>query len=237
MSKKSAKLILVIVALLGVMLGMVPNDAHAAKPKPQIIPPDTIYRGKSYPEWAAAWWKSAFSIPVVEGKHPIIDGGKFQGENGVVFLATVVGQPAKLDITIHEGKALFVPIINAECSVIEPPPYHGDDEASLRACANGHIDKTSGLWAKIDGLKVKSPADYRVESPLFKFGPLPEDNLLEFFGVDAPAGATSDSVDAGVYLLIAPLSPGNHKLRIRATFDEFGASIQTTFKITVLPKH
>jgi hypothetical protein len=135
-----------------------------------------------------------------------------------------------VELTIPPGTALFFPVVNTECSVIEPAPFHGDDETSLRACANGHIDNTSGRFAVIDGVPVNNLDAYRVESPLFEFGPLPENNLL-----GAPAGATSPSVDAGVYLLLAPLSVGQHVLRVGGTFDEFGASIDTTFIITVEP--
>jgi hypothetical protein len=72
---------------------------------------------------------------------------------------------------------------------------------------------------------------YRVDSPLFEFGPLPEDNIL-----GEPAGATSPSVDAGVYLLLAPLSVGQHLVHVGGTFDDFGVSIDTMFLITVEPR-
>ena len=59
------------------------------------------------------------------------------------------------------------------------------------------------VGSAIDGVPVRDVGAYRVESPLFVFGPLPEDNI---FG--APVGTTSPAVDAGVYLLLAPLPPG-----------------------------
>ena len=83
---------------------------------------------------------------------------------------------------------------------------------------------------------MKNLDAYHVESPLFEFGPLLADNLLAFFGVGASAGATSPSADAGVYLLLAPLSVGTHTVRVGGTFDEFGVSIDTTFNIHVVPK-
>jgi len=88
----------------------------------------------------------------------------------------------------------------------------------------------------IDGVPLNNLDAYRVESPLFEFGPLPENNLFEVFGLDAPAGTTSPSVDAGVYLLLAPLSVGRHVVHFGGTFDEFGFSIDTTYNITVVPK-
>jgi hypothetical protein len=208
----------------------------AANENPGIIPPNMSYLGLTYGQWGAKWWQAAFALPIVDDDHPVISGGAFGGEDGVLFLAAVVGSPAIVNLTIPSGTPLFVPVVNAECSVIEPDPFHGDNKRELRACANGHIDNTSGRFAEIDGQPVNNLGAYRVQSPLFEFGPLPEDNLLAFFGVNAPAGATSPSVDAGVYLLLAPLNVGQHVLRVGATLDEFGVSIDTTFLIKVVRK-
>jgi hypothetical protein len=233
MATKCARGLLVLVALAAILYDA---QGKGGNNNPGVIPPDAKYRGLTYGDWEARWWQAAFALPIVDGDHPLISGGSFGGDDGVLFLAAVVGEAVTVELTVPAGTALFVPVINAECSMIEPDPFHGDDETSMRACANDHIDDTSGRSAEIDGKAVNNLDAYRVESPLFEFGPLPEDNLLAFFGVDAPAGATSPSVDAGYYLLLAPLSVGKHVLRVRATFDEFDASIDTTFNITVAPK-
>lgn len=231
MFKKSNKVFAVFAALLTLMLAAVTNQAHARTNNSTIVSPHETFLGKTYGEWEASWWQKFLAIPVVNGDHPYFSGGDFKAEKGVRYLATGGGKPFTIPVKIRAGTALFVPIINAECSVIEQAPWHGDDETSLRACANGHIDQTSGRSAELDGKPVKSLDKYRVESPLFQFGPLPQDNLL---GV--PEGTTSNSVDAGYYLLIRPLSVGKHTLRIKATWDEFSSSIDTTFIITVVSK-
>ncbi len=238
MMKCKRKYWLVVGIVLGFMslVTVMSAQAKSRNFNPRVLPPNSHPRGMTYGEWGAAWWQAAFAIPVVNGGHPLISGGAFGGEDGVLFLSAVVGVPVTIELTIPAGTALFLPVVNSECSVIEPDPFHGDDETSLRACANGHIDNTSGLFAEIDGKPVNNLGAYRVESPLFEFGPLPEDNLLAFFGVDAPAGTTSPSVDAGVYLFLAPLRVGQHEIHIGGTFDEFGLSIDTTFEITVVPR-
>jgi hypothetical protein len=153
--------------------------AQGSNGNPGVIPPNAHFRGLSYSEWEARWWQAGFAIPVVDGDHPLVTGGAFGGENGVVFLSGVPGGPT-INVTIRSGTALFFPVINSECSEIEPDPYHGDNEQQLRACANMHIDNTSGLFAMIDGKPVKNLGAYRTQSPLFEFGPLPEDNVLAF---------------------------------------------------------
>lgn len=234
MSKKFLQLFVVLLTVVLVTLATVPNT-YAEVETRRIVPPGDHFRGKTYGEWGASWWQAAFAIPVVNDEHPILSGGGFAGEKRTVFLAAYVGEARTIDVTIAAGSALFVPVINAECSVIEPDPYHGDNETSLRACANGHMDQTSGRAAELDGKQVQVD-HYRVQSPLFTFGPLPEDNLLEYLGLDNTVGATSDSVDAGYYLLLRPLKQGEHTLRVLATFDEFSAPIDTTFIITVVPR-
>jgi hypothetical protein len=233
MATKSGGVLLVLVALGGLSTQAL---AQGGNSNPGIVPPDARYRGLTYDEWGAKWWQAAFAVPVVNGDHPLISGGSFGGDDGVVFLSAVVGSPATVEVTIPSGTALLVPVVNTECSVLEPDPFHGDDEAELRACAEGHIDNTSGLSASLDGRAIGNLSAYRAGSPLFEFGPLPEDNLFAFFGLDAPEGTTSPSVDAGVYLLLTPLSVGDHKLTVRGTFDDAGVSIDTTFIITVVPR-
>lgn len=207
---------------------MFPSDAGAAKAKghPKVVPPNAHFRGLSYGEWGARWWQAAFAIPVVDGDHPLFSGGAFGGDKKVVFLSGVFGGPVTIHVTVSPGTALFFPIVNTECSVLEDPPFHGDNEQELRDCANGLVDQTSGLFAEIDGVSVTNLDSFRVESPLFEFGPLPADNV---FG--APAGTTSLSVDAGVYLLVHPLSPGQHVIHFGAT----SGPIDTTYVIHVSP--
>ena len=191
-----------------------------------VLAPNDTYAGRSYADWEARWWQAALSIPVVGGDHPLISGGPFAEDSGVQFLAAAFCTNS-YEVNISEGTALFLPIINVECSVPEADPFHGDDEASLRACANGHIDHTSGIFAEVDGEGI-DVANFRFESALFQWGPLPTDNV---YGL--PAGATSDAVDAGYYLLVKPLSVGRYTIRTRGTFDDFGLTGDATFNINV----
>ena len=215
------------------------NAAMAARdPNNGIVKPQAQYRGESYAELEAQWWQSMYGTPVVNGQHPLLTGGAVLS-NDVVFLvsapptSTNAQGTTTIDVTIPSGTSIFVPVVNAECSDIEPDPFHGATETEMRACANGHIDNTSSLSATIDAVPVTDLPTYRSQSPLFEFT-LPENNVLQFQGIPAPAGTTAQAVDAGVYLLIKPLSRNTtHSIRVQGTFDEFGQKIDTTFRITV----
>ena len=207
-----------------------------------VIPPNGKFRGLSYQDLEAQFWQALFSIPVVDGDHPLFSGGPVAGPKGIVFLAAPFGG-ADIDVTIPAGTGLFIPLVNAECSELEPDPFHGDDEEEQRACANAWMDNAYGLEATIDGVPVNSlETAYRFESEQFVFGPLPEDNLFAFFELDAPEGTTSTAVDAGFYLLLNPLSVGEHEIHIGGALDPFTPDdssddlvIDTTFIITVVP--
>ena len=112
----------------------------------------------------------------------------------------------------------------------EDPPFHGDDEAELRACANGLLDLVSDPYAEIDGRPVKDPGAYRVESPLFRYGPLPAGNPLGL-----PPGTQSDAVGAGYFLLLPPFSVGEHRIIVRANVPDFGIAVDAEFIVNVEP--
>ena len=93
------------------------------------------------------WWQEVFAIAKEGERHPLNDGGAFGGNNRTVFLGgqmQPMGSPKHtIPITIPAGTHLVVPMITVECSVAEGPPFHGEDEPELRACANGLFDQVS----------------------------------------------------------------------------------------------
>jgi hypothetical protein len=92
------------------------------------------------------------------------------------------------------------------------------------------------LLAEIDGTEVNNPLQYFEESPLFDVQ-LPEDNV---FGVGEdviPELLLSPSVDAGYYLFLRPLPPGEHTIHWEASqscpFGNFAQEVM--YHITVKP--
>ena len=129
--------------------------------------------------------------------------------------------------TVPSGKAILVPIINAECSTIEG---NGTTQAELSACAKGDIDPVTTVTATVDRVALQNlmppNSPYRVQSPLFTFTSVP-DNI---FGI--PAG-TSPSVADGYWILLAPLSTGQHTIHFRGEAPAFSFTTEVTYKLTV----
>jgi hypothetical protein len=208
---------------------------------PGILTPQSHPFGASYSEWSARWWQWAYSMPI--DHHPLFDTAPVStGQSGPVwflgasFISTTNSQGVNVSIvtrnvTVPTGTAFFVPIANAEASTVEG---NGTTDAELRAAAKGFQDDATNMSAQIDGVQVNDVGAYRVQSPLFTFGPLPDNNVIQSFGVNAPAGTTSLSVGDGVYLMVAPLSAGQHTIHFHGEFPAFNFLLDITYNLTVV---
>jgi hypothetical protein len=199
---------------------------------PGVIPPDAKAHGMTYGEWSAKWWQWALSLPVDQNPWYDVDGSCANGANGqlepVWFLTGVLGESntAVRNCTVPAGKALFFPLINAECSTLEAPPFYCKDEATCLSCATSF--NIGDVFAEIDEVPVHNLERYLVQSPLFSFT-LPEENV---WGM--PAG-TGQSVSNGYYLMLAPLSVGKHQIHFGGTYTDYNFSLEITYYLTVAP--
>jgi hypothetical protein len=214
-----------------------------------VMPPNSKPYGHSYAEWSVLQWQWAFSLPA-DG-HPLFGTADCSaGQSGKVWFlggtfavtdngtGVIVGEATR-DCTIPSGTALFFPVIDTEVSTIEG---NGDTEAELSALAEFFIDFVvpDSLFCEIDGKAVKNLADFRVQSPPYTFGPLPDHNILEYFGLDAPEGSTSLSVSDGYFVMVKPLAVGEHTLHFGGVQDmtSIGGPVfiqDITYHITVVP--
>jgi hypothetical protein len=222
---------------LTVPLSAAGSGSEGARPvDPTVLPLDATYKGLTYGDWLAVGWQELFAIAEERGRQPLTTGGAVALNNRMVLLSAPVvalgADTVTIPVTIPYGQYLSVGMISVECSVAEAPPFHGEDEADLRACANGLLDMVSipDLYAAIDGRPVEDPGAYRTESPLFRYGPLPEGNPLHL-----PARTQSDAVAAGYGLLLSPLSVGVHRIAVRAAVPAFGIAVDAKFIVTVEP--
>jgi hypothetical protein len=189
--------------------------ALAKNPNPGVVPPNAKAYGKTLAEWNAEWWK--WFLKIDTAVHPALGGDCAEGQSGKVFHIAAdflggVGVPC----TIPAGKAVFVPIVNVECSTVEPAPFFGADEEELTDCATcwGDHIVVDSLTMTLDGVPLEDLGAYRAVSPMFTFE-YPADNI---FGI-AGGPSTGESVGDGYWILLPPLSAGVHTLSYFGTFD------------------
>ena len=187
---------------------------------PGILPPQCVAYGKTYADWSVKWWQWVFSLPATNS--PILDTGDdcSAGQSGPVwFLAgAFVGTTNARSCTIPAGLALFFPIANGWNDNTDCPSYDAFSVEELVGLATGFVDSASGMSCTIDGVPVKGLDDpmtspYRVGPQVFSYTLASTDNILaNHFGLACiPNGImVATAAEDGVYLLLAPLSAGQH---------------------------
>jgi hypothetical protein len=202
-SWRSARAIALI--LLAVVIGSVPT-AVASDSNPRVFPPDAAVFGMTYGDLSAAWWQYIVSIPASTNPLNDVTGcGPQQSSGPILFLAGSFVGPVTRTCTVPSGKVILIPIINVECSTLEEAPFHGSNEAELRSCAAtfGDAIGVNTLAATIDGMKVKDLGSFRAQSPVFGF-------TLLYGNVLGAKPGTGFSASDGYWLMLKPLSPGQH---------------------------
>jgi hypothetical protein len=196
---------------------------------PSVIPPQASSHGQTYGEWSAAWWQWVLSIPA--DHNPALDltgADAAQGQSGSVwFLAGVFGSSGAVErtITVPPGKALFFPLINfVWISTVPEDPHTAE---GIRAIIEPPADAATDLACEVDGVPLKNLAAYRTESPLFEVT-LPAGDV---FG--AGPATYGPSMDQGYYLMLAPLSAGEHSIHFKGTMPATIAPYWTPFSVNV----
>jgi hypothetical protein len=200
---------------------------------------DGAFFGLTYGDWSAAWWQYVLSIPAAA--NPLNDTtgencGVEQSSGPVFYLAgSFVGEVTR-SCDVPAGKVLFFPIINAECSTVEDPPFFGANEHALRSCAAGFADliDPDTLAVTVDRRPIRNLRQFRAQSPsfAFTFPPPPAENVL---GVDGTQSGIS--VSDGYWIALEPLSPGEHELHFEGKLilgpgDEFPQNV--TYLLTIV---
>lgn len=216
---------------------------------PGIIVPTNTYAGQTYSQWAAAFWQYFTSLPTTD--NPLSSTAPLgTGQTGPVWF--LFGNfpggtlPYYFSDTVPAGVALFTLVVldergNDTCN----PPI---TEADMRAYAEAQVDQAINLSLTIDGTAMNCLDDvtttpYRVQSPLFNYSCPAVDNVMfDVFGrtcfypnPGGPPYAVNGAVVDGVFLMVAPLSAGQHTIQGTFTYPQFGTSETWTRDLNVLP--
>jgi hypothetical protein len=207
----------------------------APNSNPGIVPVNSNPHGRSYGEWAVAWWQWALGIP--EAQNPVVDTtGQYAGvgqSGSVWFLAGTFGGNADRNVTVPSGKAIFVPVHNwifgAGVFDCQPTvPGVTCDVPTLQAAAAARTEAAETVRAWIDGVAVANIRSYRAASPEPFSITLPTGAV---FGLDA--GTYYPQVADGYWLMLAPLSKGDHSIRVRCVNTVGGVDQTLNIHLTV----
>ena len=134
--------------------------------------------------------------------------------------------------TVPTNVALFFPLLNFEGdNACVDPPLTVEE---LQAIAKQNMDLTSELHATLDGRSLtRDLFAFRAASPVFSYTLPPDDNIAQLFGSDI-SGIVDPVVADGYYLMLSPLTPGQHTLNFGGTLgDPINFSLDITYNLTV----
>jgi len=212
-----------------------PTTAQEATPpagEVTILEPDEEYAGATLGEWMARWWQWTFSFS--KDTSPSLDATGVlcgSGQSGPVFFLPVnyLGGHITRTCIVPAGMAIYVPVGEANCSTIEPPPFYGRNEKELQACATAVADTITDVTVSINGEPVPDLEPYRVSSPLF---PLTFPANHVFFEVPPEVSGVALAVGAGISFIIAPPAPGEYEIVVSAVLG--GVQVTTTHRVQVI---
>jgi hypothetical protein len=211
-------------------------QAGDGKANPKVLAPNSKPYGKTYGEWGAAWQQ--WVIKTTTENCPVTDN---TGERALVgqsapvyFLAGTFGEmlgtpweapnPVTRDVTIPAGVALCIPI--NDWGVIYPEDFpEGTSPEDAIAMGyewlNGAFDEMpeSDLLCVVDGVAITNLRQYRSQSEPFMIY-APADNvyndIVSSWGYPPYAEGWHLSISDGYYVILAPLSAGQHTIHLRS---------------------
>lgn len=230
------------VCLVGVLLFALAPAATVQAVNPSIIPPNAAPPRYSYSKLAGMWWQWALKPPLSQSPVTDLTGERCaDGQSGKVwFLAgTFFGEdPVTRTCTVPQDKILFFPVFNVVWSATEP-----DETARMaRLAVKNYMDgaKPRFFSTEIDGVPITQTVNewqpYRIyQPPSLKSLPIFDLTLdaENIFGL--PAGTIGPASTDGYYLMVAPLSPGEHMVHIQVKDFEHPDKnfVNVTYKLTV----
>jgi hypothetical protein len=245
MLKKSSMLLVVVLAVLFLFTT---SWADAVKYFSQ----DSVIYGRTYSDWSAAWQQWADSMPW--DNHPLFDtaadcsegqsgpvwflGGKFCPSDADPGECPGPDEPFERSCTVPVGKALYFPILNYACLDVEAEKGYCEDAGpyitEIRSVVGGGIDLASDLQVTVDGKKIKGnlKEKFRVQSNVYTAS-LPDNNILNGIGYNDIVAGTYWGVDDGFYVMLKPLSRGEHTINFKGGFPDFGFYLDVTYRLTV----
>jgi len=221
----------------------------ASSPAADVLPPSSLPYGYSYEEWSAKFWQWTLgqSTNHLESLgNPDICSGP---ASRVRFLgpSTIGGEAIHIEtnhITVPGGTPLFLAVFalwndNGNCPLSAFTTFTADQLAASDQQQWSAVTETT---CTIDDIAVEGMAEptnsvYNVVSTPFSYTTAEKDNILagELGATCLPGDFTIyPAVAEGLYLMIAPLSPGKHTIHAVAVVGPPSAPYAKSDKTLIL---
>lgn len=184
------------------------------------MPPNAKVHGYSLNQISNAW--NRWSLGTPEAENPLIAGRCEQSpiDKKIWFLPVSLGGDYEVDCEVPTGAYLVVTPAGWFCDPVEAG---GSTDPDLRTCVSNGFALVTHAEVGLDGRQAKNLDNYVVTSERIE---LPGPNLLS----EDPTSV----MDKGIYMVIRPLSRGDHTIRLYDEFESLDFTAGITFNITVV---
>jgi hypothetical protein len=193
--------------------------------------------GRTYGEWSAAWWQWVYLFSIADDpiNDPTGEKAPLKQKGPVWFLAGTRGTTTERTVTVPSGKALFFPIVNiCGWTTSEPGPESEAEMKEIRPGVKDAVDHATELEVIMDGVALQGLRNYRSQSPPSFLFTSPADGPPERVG-------THEAFSDGYWIMLEPLSPGQHTLYFRGKFvfpgvdggEEYVFETAVTYNLTI----
>ena len=198
------------------------DDQSNAQSCASVLDPAAEHYGQTYEEWAVKWvtWmgeSKGSTMPPADTSGEYCREGQ-DPESQVFFLAgSFSSGPVTRACSIKATQALLIPLLNWSSDNGGVPESEQVDESTLQKAAENWFDGVveEELSLEIDGCQMDNLERGKIGPAKYKYTVPPDDNLYSLFGIDFE-GLVDPSFTVGYYALVAPLSKGQHTVRLRS---------------------
>lgn len=231
------KLILfVVVAMMMLVFTTIGTSALASNSNPGVLSKDSTPYSVPFQQWLEAWWQWNIAFPqrLPDIEHPrenyTADKCSWKQDGPVWFLNEQFGPTESRTCEIPQVKAILAPIYTTLCFNNyrdELTDTDAEVDKCLTSCSGGNV-----ISATLDGRMIQNPEQYHTQTR-FYWITVPEDNIF-----DAPPGGVFRGKGDAFFLLLEPLSPGNHELHLTSSVfqgpdSECNSSSDVTYHLIV----
>lgn len=212
------------------VLAAVGSAPATARDPSAVVPAGAVIGSHTYAQWEArAWEWEIANLRFYASAVPRTRRCTTSGQTGLVWFLGGDNYEAEGDgITrtcdVPAGRYIFIADPSAECSTVEPPPFHATTTAGLESCARSFGPVSSTLT--LDGKRL-AWSGFTVATSVFRFTMPARNNYLLVPGATSGRGAAY-----GDPVMLRPLSAGAHTL-VRTESSPHGPTLRSTYDLTV----
>lgn len=195
---------------------------------PKVYPPGSTVDGLTLAEWSEKWWEWAYGPPVCQFNDRTGETHCL-GQSGPVFFisGTTRNNPITPEdprrFTVPTGKKIFFPLANFLGYALAPeeiPVLKADCDVILDL---SNIDE---LKCTVDGVEIAGLEDHKEVTPPF-------DLLFREGNCRNEPPGPSPSLACGFWIMLEPLSEGDHSISFRAVLKEPAIVQEVYYVLTV----